>query len=318
MVRRRAYLLLVGAALFYSINGIVSKWVMEAGLSPWRLTEVRTAGSLLALLIYLALKGRLHLLKPAKNEYLLLALFGVVGIAAVQSFYFFSILRLHVSIALIIEFTAPIWIVLYLRFVKKVQIANSMWLGLVAAFLGLILVGQVWKGLTLNGLGVISSFLDALSLAAYFLLSRTLGKIRGTDTMLVWGFGITSVLFAVVQPWWSFPFHIFNASIELNGHFAGHHLPGWLLILFIVLIGTVLPYLLVLAGVNALSPQVASIIGMLEPVLAGIFGWILLNETFSSIQLVGAAVVLIGIFIANEKIPEDISKVSETEIFKGK
>ena len=303
MTTRRAYLLLVGAAFFYAINGIVSKWVMEAGLSPWRLTEARTAGSLLALLLYLALKGRLRLLKPAKEEYGLLALFGIIGIAAVQSLYFFSILRLHVSIALIIEFTAPIWIVLYLRFVRKVKISNSMWLGLVAAFLGLILVGQVWKGLTLNGLGVISSFLDALSLAAYFLLGRALGKIRSTDTVLVWGFGITSLLFAVIQPWWSFPFHIFKMEINLNGHFAGHHLPGWLLITFIILIGTVLPYLLVLAGVNALSPQVASIIGMLEPVLAGIFGWILLKETFSTVQLIGAVVVLVGIFIANEKIP---------------
>ncbi len=280
---------------------------MESGLSPWRLTEIRTAGSLFALLIYLALKGRLHLLRPAKEEYGLLALFGVVGIAAVQSFYFFSILRLHVSIALIIEFTAPIWIVLYLRFIKKVKISNSMWLGLLAAFIGLILVGQVWRGLTLNGLGVISSFLDALSLAAYFMLGRALGKIRGTDTMLVWGFGITSLLFAVVQPWWSFPLHIFTSQINLNGQFSGHHLPGWILIIFIVLIGTVLPYLFVLAGVNALSPQAASIIGMLEPVLAGVFGWILLKETFTAIQLIGAAVVLIGIFIANEKIPSEVT-----------
>jgi len=309
MNNRRAYLLLVSAALLYAINGIVSKWVMEAGLSPWRLTEIRTAGSLLALLVYLGIKGRLHLLRPAKGELPLLIVFGVIGIAAVQGFYFFSILRLHVSIALIIEFTAPIWIVLYLRFVKKTKIANSMWFGLLAAFLGLILVGEVWNGLTLNGLGVISSFLDAFSLAAYFILGRALGKIRGTDTMLVWGFGITSVLFAIVQPWWSFPFSIFKEEINLNGHFSGHHLPGWLLLAFIVLIGTVLPYLFVLGGVNALSPQVASIIGMLEPVLAGIFGWVLLRETFTTIQLIGAAVVLIGIFIANEKIPDGQSNV---------
>ena len=304
MNNRRAYLLLVSAALLYSFSGIVAKWVMEAGLSPWRLTEVRTTGSLLALLIYLLIKGRLHLLRPAKGELPLLGLFGVVGIAAVQSFYFFSILRLHVSIALIIEFTAPIWIVLYLRFVKKVRIANSMWLGLAAAFVGLILVGEVWKGLTLNGLGVISAFLDAFSLAAYFVLGRALGRRRSNDTMLVWGFGITALLFAIVQPWWSFPFRIFNTGINLNGHFSGHHLPGWLLIAFIILFGTVLPYLCVLGGINALSPQVASIIGMLEPVLAGVFGWVLLKETFTTIQLVGAGIVLVGIFVANEKIPD--------------
>lgn len=288
---------------------------MEAGLTPWRLTEIRTTGSLVALVIYLALKGRLPLLRPAQGEAGLLALFGVIGIAAVQSFYFFSILRLHVSIALIIEFTAPIWIVLYLRFFKKVKIANSMWLGLLAAFIGLILVGQVWQGLTLNGLGVISSFLDAFSLAAYFLLGRALGKRRSSDTMLVWGFGITSVLFAVVQPWWSFPFKIFRVQVNLNGHFSGHHLAGWILIAVIVLFGTVLPYFCVLAGVNALSPQVASIIGMLEPVLAGVFGWVLLKETFTTIQLIGAGVVLGGIFIANEKIPE--GGATEIEVKRG-
>jgi drug/metabolite transporter (DMT)-like permease len=277
---------------------------MEAGLSPWRLTEVRTAGSLLALLIFLGVKGRLSSLRPHKGELPLLILFGVIGIAAVQAFYFYSILRLHVSIALIIEFTAPIWIVLYLKFFKKVQIARSMWLGLAAAFIGLILVGQVWQGLTLNGLGVISSFFDALSLAAYFVIGRAIGRNRNTETSLVWGFGITSLLFACVQPWWSFPIHIFRTQVNLNGHFAGHHLPGWLLIASIIIFGTVLPYLCVLAGVNALNPQVASIIGMLEPVLAGLFGWVLLKETFTTVQLIGAFVVLVGIFIANEKIPE--------------
>ena len=301
MRKRRAYLLLVGGALLFAINGIVSKWIMEAGLTPWRLTEIRTTGSLVALVIYLALKGRLPLLRPAKGEAGLLALFGVIGIAAVQSFYFFSILRLHVSIALIIEFTAPIWIVLYLRFFKKVMIANSMWLGLLAAFVGLILVGQVWQGLTLNGLGVISSFLDAFSLAAYFLLGRALGRRRSSDTMLVWGFGITSLLFAIVQPWWTFPFKIFTTQVNLNGHFSGHHLPGWILIALIVLFGTVLPYFCVLAGVNALSPQVASIIGMLEPVLAGVFGWVLLKETFTTIQLIGAGVVLVGISLPTRR-----------------
>ena len=310
MSSKRAYLSLVCAALLFSSNGIVSKWVMEAGLSPWRLTEVRTAGSLLALLIFLGAKGRLSSLRPQPGELPLLILFGVIGIAAVQAFYFYSILRLHVSIALIIEFTAPIWIVIYLKFFKKVQIARSMWLGLAAAFIGLILVGQVWQGLTLNGLGVISSFFDALSLAAYFVIGRAIGRRRNTETSLVWGFGVTSLLFACVQPWWNFPFHIFSTQVNLNGHFAGHHLPGWLLIASIIIFGTVLPYLCVLAGVNALTPQVASIIGMLEPVLAGVFGWIFLKETFTTVQLIGAFVVLVGIFIANEKIPEGESEGS--------
>ena len=304
MTTRRAYFALFMGAVLFSFNGVVAKWVMEAGMSPWRLTEIRCTGSVAFLLIYLASKGRMATLKPAKGEIRSLIIFGVIGIAAVQSFYFFSILKLHVSIALIIEFTAPIWIVIYLRFFKKVQISPPMWWGLIAAFVGLVMVGEVWNGLTLNGMGVISAFFDALSLATYFLLGRTIGKKRAIDSTLTWGFGVCAIVYAVAMPWWSFPFHVLTKSVELHGRYAGHHLPGWLLVASVVLFGTVLPYICVVTGLNALSAQVASIIGMLEPVFAGVFGWVLLRETFNTIQLIGAAIVLVGIFIANEKIPE--------------
>ena len=92
--------------------------------------------------------------------------------------------------------------------------------------------------------------------------------------------------------------------MNLNGHFSGHHLPGWVLILWVCIMGTLVPYLSVIIGITRLSATTASVVGMLEPVLAGIFGWILLRETFTTIQLIGAAIVLVGIYIANERIPE--------------
>ena len=304
MTTRRAYFALILGALCFSFNGIVSKWVMEAGLSPWRLTQIRCTGAGLILFFYVVAKGKWRALKPTRGELPSLITFGLIGVCAVQSFYFFSILRLHVSTALIIEFTAPIWIVLYLRFFTKTEISKTIWLGLASAFLGLIFVGQVWKGLTIDGMGVISAFFDALSLAIYFLVGRSIGKNRSTETMLVWGFGVAALSYSITQPWWTFHSHIFRQAIELKGRYAGHHLPGWVLLAFVVIFGTVLPYFCVIAGLSALSAQVASIIGMLEPVLAGMFGWILLRETFNTIQLIGAAIVLVGIYIANEKIPE--------------
>ncbi len=304
MTTRRAYCALIVGALCFSFNGIVSKWVMEAGLSPWRLTQIRCTGSGLILFLYVVAKGHGRALKPTRKELPSLIIFGLIGVCAVQSFYFFSILRLHVSTALIIEFTAPIWIVLYLRIFTKLEISKTMWLGLTSAFLGLIFVGQVWKGLTIDGMGVLSAFFDALSLCIYFVVGRSIGKKRSTESMLVWGFGVTAFSYAIAQPWWTFNANIFHQSIELKGRYSGHHLPGWALILFIVVFGTLLPYFCVISGLGALSAQVASIIGMLEPVLAGMFGWVLLKETFNTIQLIGAAIVLVGIFIANEKIPE--------------
>ena len=304
MNRRGAYLLLVLGALCFSFNGIVSKWVMEAGLTPWRLTQVRSTGGFIAMLCWLLVRGRISELKTTKSEIKMLIPFGLFGIASVQTFYFLSILKLHVSIALIIEFTAPFWIALYLRFIRKEKVSKSVWVGLTFAFVGLILVAQVWQGLTLNGVGVIAAFVDAFSLAIYFLLARAIGHNRNGDTLTTWGFAVTTLLYLIIQPAWNFPWHVFTQSINLNGHFSGHHLPGWVLILWVCIMGTLVPYLSVIIGITRLSATTASVIGMLEPVLAGVFGWVLLRETFTTIQLVGASIVLVGIYIANERIPE--------------
>ena len=299
MIQRfRGELLLICGALFFSANGVVSKWVLEAGLSAMRMTEIRTTFAFLILFIIVALRN-FSSLKAKVGEIPVLFAFGLFGFAAVQGFYFFSIARLPVSIALIIEFTAPIWIALWLRFVRKESVSSSMWIGLALGFSGLILLAQVWKGLTFSGLGIISSLLDALALATYFLMSGALGVKRSGAVMLVWGLGTSALFFAIIQPWWSFPTSILSKSIELHGRFHGVHLPGWLLIIYIVVLGTVLPYFCVIEGVRATSPSTASVIGMLEPVLAGVFAWIALNERFNLYQLAGAVVVLVGIYIAD-------------------
>jgi drug/metabolite transporter (DMT)-like permease len=65
-------------------------------------------------------------------------------------------------------------------------------------------------------------------------------------------------------------------------------------------LGTILPYLCVLAGIKLLSASTSSVIGMLEPVIAGIFAWIWINETWNTIQLIGGATVIAGIYIADK------------------
>ncbi len=290
---------LILAAVFFSFNGVVAKWVLLTGISSMRLTEVRTLGVAALLGTYLLLRKP----KDIKVERTLLKrliIFGVIGVAAVQGFYFFSISKLPVSIALIIEFTAPIWITLYIRYVKKETVARSMWLGLLFGFGGLILVGQVWQGLTFNGIGLISSILDALALAFYFYQASKLRKYVSGETLVLYGMGVTAIFFAIIQPWWSYPFHIFTDSIPLTGRFSGHSAPGWLLIAWVIVMGTLVPYLLVTSAIKNINASTASIIGMLEPIFAGGFAWVLLKETFSLIQIIGGAVVLVGIYLADK------------------
>jgi drug/metabolite transporter (DMT)-like permease len=114
----RSELRLILAALFFAFNGVVAKWVLLTGITSMRLTEVRTLGVAVLILFYLALRKPSEI-KVQSELVKRLIIFGIIGVAAVQGFYFFSISKLPVSIALIIEFTAPIWITLYVRFVKR-------------------------------------------------------------------------------------------------------------------------------------------------------------------------------------------------------
>jgi drug/metabolite transporter (DMT)-like permease len=297
--RFRAELALTAGALTFGFNGVVAKLVLEGGMSAWRLTEIRCTGAFLAMLIYVLLTSP-RTLKATKKELPLLIAFGVFGIAAVQAFYFISISKLHVSIALIIEFTSPIWISLWLRFVRKKHVSPLMWWGLTIGTLGLVLLAQVWKGLTLNGVGLFFALLDAFAMTCYFLFGEKLGKIRSSQVMMVWGLGVSAACFALAFPWWNFPFSFMSKQLDLHGRFAGHHLPGWALILWVVVMGTIVPYFFVLTGLRDLNASTSSVIGMLEPIFAGIFAWWWLNESFNAIQLVGAAVVLVGIYLADK------------------
>ena len=111
--------------------------------------------------------------------------------------------------------------------------------------------------------------------------------------------GVTAIFFAIITPWWSYPFHIFTDKIDLTGKFTGHTAPGWALILWVIIMGTVVPYVLVTTAMKDINASTASIIGMLEPIFAGVFAWVMLSETFSVIQMIGGAIVLVGIYLAD-------------------
>jgi drug/metabolite transporter (DMT)-like permease len=283
----------------FALGGIAAKVLREANMDAFRLTQIRTSSAALILLAYILLKDKSQL-KATRSEIKDLIIFGVIGIAAVTSFYFFAIKYLYVSVALIIEFTAPIWIVLYLKFVKKKSVPPTMWVGITFAFSGLILISQIWSGSSLHPLGVFVAFLDALALALYFIFADRLSQTRSSISLITWGMSVAAIFFALILPWWNFPFEFLTDTYSLQGELSAYSAPGWALILWIVVIGTVIPYLLTVTAIRELSASTSSVIGMIEPVIAGAIAWWLLSEAFNTVQLIGCCVVLIGIYFADK------------------
>ena len=295
-LRGEIYLFL-GAFLF-AFNGIISKIVLLDEISAWRLTQIRTGGAFVILFTFYIIFKR-HELKPSKAELPWLILFGIVGVALVQALYFVAIERMYIGIALLIEFTAPIWILLFLRFVLKKHVPKGLWYAIALAFTGLLMITQVWSGLSVDQIGLLAAIFDALALAGYFLIGDLLGKTKSSGAIATWGFGVATVILLFALPVWNFPTAALSNEMNLLGRFENYQLPGWALVLWIVVMGTIAPYLLVISGLKILSASTASIFGMIEPVLAGIFAWWWLSERLTAIQLVGCMVVIVGISIAD-------------------
>jgi drug/metabolite transporter (DMT)-like permease len=284
--------------LIFSFNGVISTVVLDH-ITPFRLAQVRSIGAFFILLAIALFIDRDSLRAP-KKLIPKLAAYGIIGFAAVQAGYFLGIQRgVPLSLVLIIEFTAPIWIALWIKYVRKMYVPASMWGAIALSLLGLILLAQVWNGLSFDLLGLFGALLSAFALTAYFLIGKSFGTSRSAMSLTVWGLGMASLAWSSSMPLWNFPFEVFTIDMDLMGVFAGNTLPGWMLILWIIVMGTIVPYMFVISGLRLLSASTASVIGMMEPVFAGIFAWMWLEQSWNAIQLIGAAVVLIGIYIAD-------------------
>ena len=296
--RYRGELYVVLGAVFFSLSGVIVTLVLDH-MTAFRLAQIRAIGAFALLFVITFIQDRSSL-KAERREIPTLIFYGVVGFAMVQLGYFISISRgIPLSLVSILEFTAPVWIVLWIKFVRKGWVSNDMWVAIALALFGLFLVAKVWQGFTFDLIGVLSAVGSAMSLAIYFLMSESQGEKRSAQATVVWGIGIAGLFWLIVLPIWNFPTQVLTTQINLQGRFAEYSAPGWLLIAYIIIFGTLVPYLFVINGIRLISASKSSVIGMLEAVIGGAFAWIWLEQSWSAIQLLGGVIVLVGIYIAD-------------------
>src|SRR3954451_14645864 len=133
---RLGYAMAAAAGVLWGINGAVSKTILSTGLSSERLAQVRppaAGGGLLPVLAGLA-RSRFRL---RRRELPYLLVFGVVGLAFVQWFYFLAIHRLAIGVALLIESLAPLLVALWARFAYHEPVRRRIWAALALALAGL-------------------------------------------------------------------------------------------------------------------------------------------------------------------------------------
>jgi drug/metabolite transporter (DMT)-like permease len=284
------YAMVAVAATLFGVNGTVSKVVLGSGISSGQLTEVRCAG---------ALSGptRPGSLRLRLAELPLLAALGV-GLALVQWSYFFAIHRLDIGIALLIQYIAPILVALWARFVFHEEVRRRIWAALALSLTGLALIVEIWHGGRLSRPGVAACVVAAVTYAAYVLIAERGVRVRDPISLSAWGFLFATVFWTVAAPWWSFPTARVDDRVSLLGHLASRHLPVWAMLLWVVVLGAIVPFGLIVGALRHISATRAGITAMLEPVVAIVVAWAWLGEALDGVQLSGAALTLLGIGLA--------------------
>jgi drug/metabolite transporter (DMT)-like permease len=285
------------AATLFAINGTVSKVILGSGIDVQQLTEVRCAGALVGLML-IALATRPAALPLRRAELPLVVALGVGGLALVQWSYFFAIHRVAIGIALVIQFVGPILVALWARFVYHEELRARIWVALALALVGLVLIVEVWQTDRPNAAGLAAAVLAAVTYAAYILLAEQGVRRRDPISLSAWGFFFATLFWSLLAPWWNFPGDRVGADVSLLGNLASDHLPVWALMLWMVVLGTIVPFALVVGALQRISATRAGITAMLEPVLAIVIAWVWLGESLTPVQVSGAAVTLAGVSLA--------------------
>jgi drug/metabolite transporter (DMT)-like permease len=202
-----------------------------------------------------------------------------------------------VGIALVFEMTAPVFIALYVWLVRGERVRNRLWLALLLSLSGLVLVAQVWQdGGSLDPIGVGAALVAALCLATYYLMGERATVTRDPVTLTCWSFLAAAVFWSVVTPWWAFDPAVLGEQVRVS--IGSLQLPLWVLVAWIVVFGAIVPFWLSITALRHLPPTAAGLVATVEPVFASIVAWSWLEQVLSGWQVVGGAVVLTGIVLA--------------------
>jgi drug/metabolite transporter (DMT)-like permease len=293
---RLGYALVVLAAILFGLNGGVSRVAMGSGLSPEAFTTLRVTGATLVFVAYAACFRRSALRRPRGSGLLLVIALGVVGVAGLQLTYNVAIDRLPLGLALLIEFLAPVLVVLWVRFVRKEHVRPQMWGAVVLAVGGLAVVSRVWNGLAFDGLGIVMALLAAVCFATYFLLGEHNVGLDDPLRIILWAFVVATVCMNVIRPIWTTP--SLPSTTSGLGRLGDVAVSPWLVLGVVVVLGTVVPFFLEMVALRHLPATIVTVVAMLEPVIAVVLGWGWFRESLTAVQVLGVAAVLAGIVLA--------------------
>ncbi|QAY74364.1 EamA/RhaT family transporter [Agromyces protaetiae] len=279
----------LAAGLAFGVGGVFVKPLLEAGWSPGAAVLARIVVGATALIVpgLIALKWDLRPLWRAKWTVLL---YGLVAVAGVQFAFYASLERIPVSTALLIEYLAPIALVLFAWIRSRRRPQLIVIAGSALALLGLVLVIGPGGG-DLDPLGLLFAWIAMLGVCVYYAIGERAAELLPPVALIAAGFVVGAVALALAGLVGVLPMEARFGGVD----FLGASVPWFVPLVVVGLVSTAFAYLAGLAAIGILGGKLAAFLGLSEVVFAGIAGWVLLGEALGPLQILGGLLILGGI-----------------------
>jgi drug/metabolite transporter (DMT)-like permease len=280
----------LASALSFGLSGTLARGLLDTGWSPGAVTLIRIglAAVLVAPFGLFALRGRWHLLR--RNAGMILG-YGTFAVAGAQFCYFSAVQYMQVAPALLIEYTAPAAVVVWLWLRHGQRPSPVTLLGIVLAVLGLVLVVGVVSGAEVSVAGVLWALGAMVGCSVYFLLSADNGRGLPPLTLAAGGLVVGAALLGLLAAAGALPMAVADAPATYNGG----EIAWWIPLLLLGLVTAALAYSLGIAAIRRLGSRVSSFVGLTEVLAALGWAWLLLAELPSTVQLLGALLIVFGV-----------------------
>lgn len=292
-------LFVFAATALWGLSATLARFVFHRRqVPPLSVVELRLVISVVVLAPVLAL-SRPARLRVARADWCYFAILGIFGVAAIQGSYYYSIAKLGVGLAILLQYLAPALIVMFDLF-RGARVRGHLLGAVGAAVVGTALVvGSVNpQSMHASPLDWAIGFGSAFAFAFYIVYSKRRLERYAPETVLLYTFAIAGALWAIVTPPWKI----------LSAHY-GPDL--WLMFLALGMFSTLVPFILFYAGLKHLPASEAAIVATLEPVVAVLAAAGFLGEGLSGLQWLGALLVLVAAAISSIRAPESVNAQAE-------
>lgn len=282
-------LAIVSAATF-GMSGALARPLLDTGWSAGGVVLLRIAVGALAVLPFgiAAMRGRWNLLGRALPT---VVLYGILAVAGAQFCYFSAVQTMEVGPALLIEYTAPAAVVVWMWVVHGQRPGRLTVMGAVVAALGLLLVLELFSGADFDVRGAAWALGAMVGAAAYFVISADDRSGLPPMALAAGGLVVGGLFLGLIGLLGLMPVRTASTGVE----YAGLEVAPWVAILALGLVTAALAYGTGIAASRRLGSRLASFVALSEVVLAVMWAWLLLGQLPGPVQFAGGALILLGV-----------------------